>query len=387
MGSQLSSRRTAMFVIPVCAGLLLGGLAATPAHAATINVACNTTALTNAVNQANANPDSTTLRLARGCVYTYTAGDPSASATALPHVTTRVVFDGRDSTITRAEDAPLFRLLAIEASGEVELKDLTLSNGDIVNNGGGAIANGGTLTISNSRIVGNTVRSQNGGAIANSGSLRITASLLRDNSVVIGPNPGGGGGGAITNGVSGVVRVDASVLTGNTAFRDGGAIANSGTFTITGGLLTGNEGRAGGAIANGGDFTLTGAVLTHNTATLTNGGAITNGGTLTTRLLAVTHNTAAIDGGGIVNSGTLNARSTRVESNTAATGTGGGIVNRGGTAEATLTDSRVTRNAATQAPAGIHNDGGLVTLNNTSVTNNTPGNCAGSLPAIAGCTG
>ncbi|MCB5164688.1 hypothetical protein LG634_07550 [Streptomyces bambusae] len=388
MRSQLSPRRTAMFVMPAFAGLLLGGVGAPSAHAATIDVPCTTSALTNAVNQANADPDPTTLRLARNCVYSYAAGDPSAPATALPHITTPVAFNGRQATITRAEGAPLFRLLAIDGTGGAELKDLTLSNGDIVNEGGGAVFNGGTLTISNCRLIGNTVRSENGGAVNNFGSLRITSSVLRGNSVVPGPNPGGGGGGAVINNFGAVARIEGSVLTGNSSFRDGGAVNNgSGTFTLTGGLLAGNEGRAGGAIANGGTFTLTGATLTGNTATLTNGGAITNGGFLTTRLVAVTHNTAAVDGGGILNGGVLDARSTRIESNAATTGTGGGIVNRGGTAEATLTGSRVTRNTAAQAPAGIHNDGGLVTLRITLVAGNTPGNCAGSSPAVGGCTG
>jgi hypothetical protein len=100
------------------------------------------------------------------------------------------------------------------------------------------------------------------------------------------------------------------------------------------------------------------------------GGGIYNGGTLVLRNSSVSGNWHS----GISNSGTLTITSSTISGN--ATGTNGifvaggaGIFNSG---TLTITDSTVSENGdlSDNGGGGIHNDGGLVTLTNSSVSGN-----------------
>ena len=100
------------------------------------------------------------------------------------------------------------------------------------------------------------------------------------------------------------------------------------------------------------------------------GGGIYNGGTLVLRNSSVSGNWHS----GITNSGTLTITSSTISGN--ATGTNGivvaggaGIFNSG---TLTITDSTVSENGdfSGNGGGGIHNDGGLVTLTNSSVSGN-----------------
>lgn len=73
-------------------------------------------------------------------------------------------------------------------------------------------------------------------------------------------------GGAITNG--GEMTITGSTFEDNTANKRGGAIFNSGTLTVNGGSFDGNKAGNGGAIYNATNATLkiTGTSFTNNTA-------------------------------------------------------------------------------------------------------------------------
>jgi predicted outer membrane repeat protein len=131
------------------------------------------------------------------------------------------------------------------APGTVSLSHLTLTNGN-GNGPGGAILNGGSLTIAYSTFSANH-SSVFGGAIENNG-----ASLTIQNSTFSG-NTAGEDGGAIDVSL-GTVTMTNSTFVGNTASNNGGAVANyQGSVSIASSTFSGNSAAASG----GGLYTYT----------------------------------------------------------------------------------------------------------------------------------
>jgi hypothetical protein len=111
---------------------------------------------------------------------------------------------------------------------------LTLINTTVSNNSaeiGGAICNGGALTIINSTFSGNVALQHSGGAIDSYGFLNIINSTFSGNS-----SGSNGQGGAIRNGglfdSSGTLLINNSTFSGNSAGQGGGI------FNVTGSLVT-----------------------------------------------------------------------------------------------------------------------------------------------------
>jgi hypothetical protein len=109
---------------------------------------------------------------------------------------------------------------------------LTLINTTVSDNSaevGGAICNGGLLTVINSTFSGNVARQHRGGAIGNYGLLIITNSTFDGNS-----SGSSGLAGAILNGglfqSTGTIAINNSTLSGNTADEGGGG----GIFNVKG---------------------------------------------------------------------------------------------------------------------------------------------------------
>jgi hypothetical protein len=158
---------------------------------------------------------------------------------------------------------------------------LTVSDSILAGNSGGAIVNGASsvTTITNSTFAGNTVTNNggtltvshsafagNGVAISNGGTLSVANSTFTDNS-----------GGAIVNNAGSVTTVTNSTFSDNRSNANalGGAIANRGTLTVANSTVTGN---GVGAIYNGGTLTVTNSTLSANIGggTASYGGAIDN---------------------------------------------------------------------------------------------------------------
>ena len=187
------------------------------------------------------------------------------------------------------------------ATASVFLSKFTIRNGkkgnSFVGGGGGIFNDGGTLTVTNSIVTGNSVSAgyfaANGGGVYNSGTLTISNSTLSENRVW----------------GSGTVRASAN----------GGGIYNVGTLTINNSTLSSNSAISsdsyGGAPSEGGGIYL-GGPTTINDSTLSGnnaggrqagyGGGIYNvGGTLTISSSTLSGNTANILGGGIFGAATL----------------------------------------------------------------------------------
>ena len=189
------------------------------------------------------------------------------------------------------------RLFKVASGSSLTLNQLTLQNGYIYADDGGAIYNQGTLTISDCHFTNNT--SWYSGYIS---------TLL------------GGDGGAIYNGI-GTVVINNSTLNGNIATGSrqafGGAIYNeSGTVRISNSTLDGNTAFAsddagdygdGGAIYNGsGKVTLSHVTVSGNIAAVSGGGIFNAGGmTTVANWSSITGNTASGASGDVQNSGVL----------------------------------------------------------------------------------
>jgi hypothetical protein len=89
------------------------------------------------------------------------------------------------------------------------------------------VNNGGTLTLNNSTVSGNTASGSNvlGGGILNQGALTITNSTISGNTV----SGQGSDGGGIANGPNSMVTLTNSTISGNTSSSKGGGISNFGS--------------------------------------------------------------------------------------------------------------------------------------------------------------
>ena len=204
---------------------------------------------------------------------------------------------------------------------------LTINNCWVSDNSaiyGGGIANEiGTLTITGSAIVNNSVSNYGGGIYNDSGFLTITGSTISDNSAST-------MGGGIFN-ESGILTIITDcTISGNSA-NPGGGISNSDTLTITDCTISDNFGAEyGGGISNDDTLTITDCTISGNLAN--RGGGISNYGTygyLTITGSTISDNSAFI-GGGISNDGTLTITGSTISVNVN-NWSGGGIYLKNGT--------------------------------------------------------
>lgn len=171
---------------------------------------------------------------------------------------------------------------------------------------GGAIANmsgktdyTGEINITDSGFTGNTAG--NGGAVWNgtNGKVNITNSTFSKNTAML-KDHSLQQGGAITNG--GEMTITGSTFEDNTANKRGGAIFNSGTLTVNGGSFDGNKAGNGGAIYNATNATLkiTGTSFTNNTAAGWGGAILNSGATITVTDATFANNIAQGGAGGAI---------------------------------------------------------------------------------------
>ena len=269
--------------------------------------------------------------------------------------------------------------IAIDNEGTLTVTDCKFTG----NKGyqGGAIYNGGLLTVKSSTFTDNSEPGAIGAAIQNKGTLTVTDSIFTGNSAI------GGVGAAVFNG--GILTVTGSFFTGNSATGGtGGAIENDGYgLTVRDSTFTGNSASDGGAIENdsGNVLNITGCTFTNNTAK-TEGGAIdNNGGSLTTLKTisgcTFTNNTAFM-GGAISNGGNLAVTDSNLIDNSARD-SGGAIYNFMGNVNVQF--NRIVGNSAITGNA-IDN-GATIVATTLNLINNWWGSNTGPLTgAVVGAT-
>jgi hypothetical protein len=218
--------------------------------------------------------------------------------TGLPVISSVITIAGQGSTIARASGAPEFRLLTVNGTGDLTLQETTASGGASTGypgRGSGVANYGGTLTITNSTISGNTADGRGGGVANYGGTLTITNSTISGNT-------SRDAGGGVNNEYGGTLTITNSTIAGNA----GGGVGNSGTLTITNSTISGNTASyGGGGVANlasfYGDFgvipgtlTITNSTISGNTADTRDGGVANVGSDLTLIRTLVSGNTAPV---------------------------------------------------------------------------------------------
>ncbi|MBL8132527.1 MAG: hypothetical protein JNL42_11775 [Anaerolineae bacterium] len=217
------------------------------------------------INTANSNGQADTINLAANCTYTLTG--------FLPNITSPITFNGGGTAIL--DGANLFSFFSVTDPISLTIDGVTLRNGNIGAGIGGAVAfRGTTLTIINSSFQNNT--GVNGGAlyIWNNTTVEIRGSTFQGNQAV---GTGNASGGAIAN--YGAMTITNSTFTGNSAVF-GSAIANlaGSTATITNSTISDNVNNAG--VFNFATMVINNSIVANNPANCQNLATITVHNTL-----------------------------------------------------------------------------------------------------------
>jgi LPXTG-site transpeptidase (sortase) family protein len=197
------------------------------------------------------------------------AGPTTITTTAQKNITRDVILDGEGLvTISGGYD---HRVLRLSSGTNVELRNLTVTegfvyrsdgpgiyndhatltlvgstisnNGDFdVNNGGGIYNNRGTVTIINSMIANNYARIDGGGVFSDYGTLNFVDSTL------IGNRANYSDGGGIYSNHTTIVIERSTIANNRGSDYSGGLCMNGGNATITNSTISGNSSRNGGGI-------------------------------------------------------------------------------------------------------------------------------------------
>jgi hypothetical protein len=245
-------------------------------------------------------------------------------------------------------------------------------------NNGGGIDNEGTLTLSNSVLIGNA---------ASSGTAPFSDGVRMDCIIAsCSPMPGqaagdGGNGGGIYNGDTGTLTIDHSTVIDNSAGDGGnGTDGFSGTRSDVSAGQAGGEGGWGGSgagIYSDGTLTVTDSTISGNSAgTGGTGGA----GSAATDASDNGGNGGqggfGGDGGGIASAGTLTMTGTTLSGNSSGTGSNGGAAGEGsGTGIAGTTGAIGFPGAG----GAIEAWGGSGALTNTTLAGNASGDTGGGI--------
>lgn len=300
----------------------------------------------------------------------------------LPAITKNTTIDGASRITISGGNAS--SILSVGSGATLTLKNITITRG--FNNGdGGAIYNGGTLNVNNSKFLSNLASATggSGGAIVSYGPLNITNSEFAFNKAA-------NGGAIYPRFAAAVTKISGSNLHDNEATNTmngwGGAILlwDGAPVTIQTSTVNGNKARLGGAFyvfANS-QLTLKTSNVNYNQAIAAggsggSGGGIENTGTTTITDCTLAGNSASYTGGAIDNNHVYGLSLTNVTISNNSAEFGGGISNTKG--KGTLTNVTIVGNSASFNGGGIDNgtySGEGLTLINTIVANSpSGGNC------------
>ena len=255
-------------------------------------------------------------------------------------------------------------------------------NNSNTNLGGGVYIGGGKFAMSGDAVISRNSTASTwggGGVYVQSGTFNMSGNAAISNNTA----DKGSGGGVFMNGTPEVIMTGGRI-TNNTA-QNGGGVYSSGTFTMSGGTISGNTAKAisdttggGGVFVSSGTFNMSGGSITDNTVTGSDGsggGAYVQSGTFDLSGGSITGNSAVSNGGGVcLGDGTLNMSGSAAISRNTTGGYGGGVDMEDGSF--TMTGGSITGNTTTSdspnwcGGGGVFVYGGSFTMSGGSITGN-----------------
>lgn len=243
----------------------------------------------------------------------------------------------------------------------VEGSTLTIERGTISgctarNNGGGLYAtnsstNSSTVTISGGTISGCSAR-EGGGLYADNSAIEISGGVISGCKEI-------GAGGGLYADHSTVTINNNGTISGCTAIGDGGGLyADNSTINISGGTISGCEGRWGGGLyANNSTVTITGGTISRCNVGAGGGLFATNSSEITIRGGTISECSTTLDsgkGGGLyAENSTITISGGTIENNEAARGGGVALTNSTVTDEEPIRNWMVVGNKAYKTGGGI----------------------------------
>jgi hypothetical protein len=234
------------------------------AHARAFEVACNVSALYEAMNEASANGEEDVLWLAQSCLYPLTGILLAYADSGFP-----LTIEGNGSTISGQNQRTA---LLVNPGATLYLTELTVTQGragPTASGDGGAIYNAGSLTLTRSTVSNSVARS--GGGIFNVAD----ASLTLIQSTIAGNTASENGGGIrnqdgrltlIQSTVSGNAANGQSGMGGGVYNEDSSVMPARATATLSNSTISGNASRFGAGFFNDeGKATVSNCTLADNT--------------------------------------------------------------------------------------------------------------------------
>lgn len=330
-----------------------------PAFVVTLNTdvsrgLCNSQcSLRDAIRAANTCPGADVIQLSAG-IYSLSVRGSGDNRGDLD-ITEDITIQGASAAETTIRPAGSWndRIIEVAPGVTVNLRDLTVSGGNLAEGQGGGIFNAGNLQLEGVVLQGNIALG--GGGLYNRGQAILIDTEVLDNAAL----------GDFSIGRGGYVR---PYPDGGSTTQCGGGIANEGTLTITGGLVSGNRADIGGGLCNarGGALTLEGGSISGNNPRLSRifdeamGGGIATFSNLTATGTAISENRSSIGAGLYVlipRGGRLHLDDVTVQGNWAMSeyshmGDGGGLFIKSG--EILIENSRILDNRADHDGGGLN---------------------------------
>ena len=329
--------------------------------------------LRQAVIDANAAGGADTIVFQSGLSGTITLATPGEI-----DITDPVTIQGPGASQLAVSGNDLYRIFYASGAGDVSISGLTLRNGYVSTDNGGALYSDSATNMTVNAMVftdsyaGNGA-SGDGGAIQFDGPLTVQDSSFTNNRA-------GGAGGALYGGTTGdTATITGSTFTGNKALGDqGGAFyQDEGDTVIRNSTFSNNSSpvETGGAIyVDDGDLTVEGSTISGNRSGDNGGGLdFESDGDLSVANSTFSGNDATGYYGGAIHtigSGAVTIAASTISGNVAEYG--GGIYLYGMNGDTKISDTTISNNAASNGGGGawLEPENGNVSISNSTVAGN-----------------
>jgi hypothetical protein len=248
---------------------------------------------------------------------------------------------------------------------DVTLRGLGSNNDSLVE-----VGYGGTLEMkAGSLITGNANSSSYGGGVeVMSGTFTMSGGAVSGNTASY------GGGVRVGSYATATFTMSGGAVSGNSASSSGGGVdVTGGTFSMSGGAVSGNTvsssisySGGGGVLVNNGTFSMSGGAVSGNTSD-GNGGVFVYAGTFTMNGGEISGNTSSFGGGVFVYAGTFTMNGGEISGNTSSFG--GGVCVDVGTF--IMNGGEISGNTSSDSGGGVCVDFGTFTMNGGEISGNT----------------